>query len=142
MLLNNSFYVLRNDFFASTLKSLRLHRLVRLGHDLRVLEMIQELLEPLDPSIFQLAEFVRIELRPFPILELFVEIENEQRMYKVDERKPLVCVILEIYRQVEKIVFPSMLLVDFFQNCVLLVFIRNVFYHNGCSYVLHQFDIL
>jgi hypothetical protein len=104
-----------------------------LVEDTGALKVVFELFKALNSSVLDFADLVRVELCPSLSMEVPVEVKDEQRMQKVDEGVAHISLVLEIYWQVQKIVLVLVPLVDLVQQISLVVLVRNVFNHKGCS---------
>ena len=73
-------------------------------HDHRASKMVFKIFKSLDSCIFYITFFIRIEFAPFPILEFSIEVYNKKRMNKVYESIAHISVVVEINREVEKVI--------------------------------------
>lgn len=97
----------------SRLKEVRLVTALLQVHDGRRLEMLAQLFLALDTAVNKLADFLRVKARPHVVMEFLVKFEDEERVDKVDEGVAHTAPVLEIHREVQKIVPSSVVLVDF-----------------------------
>lgn len=94
------------------------------------LKIVDEGLLTLNPSVGKFADFLRVEAFPHLPGQISEKTYDEVRIPHVDERIPDVAVVLQVDRQVEKVVSTRMLLVKALQQHLLSVLIWNVLYHN------------
>ena len=104
--------------------------------------MVLELLEALDPAVFDITDLVGVELGPLTFVELLVEIQDEQGMHEVHESVTHIGLVLKVYRQIQEVILAQMVLVNFLKEGFLSVFVRNVLYHDRGPLILCSFDLL
>jgi hypothetical protein len=81
------------------------------------------------PSIRNLTDFLAIKLGPLLAIKLFVKFRDAAAVTKVDERIANIALVLEVYWEVEKVVFASVLLVDDLEEGFLVVLVGDVADH-------------
>lgn len=94
----------------------------------------------LDPRIGQLAYLLAIELIPFLGIELLKEVADELGMDEVDKGIPHVAGVVVVQGQVHKIKLQLMISIDFLQQHLFCILVRDVTDHNrGSSIVLYLY---
>ena len=78
--------------------------------------MVLKLVNSLNTSILDVTLLVRVELGPLPVLEFVIEVQNEQGMHEVDESVADICLVDEIYWQVQEIISTLIVAVDFLKQ--------------------------
>jgi hypothetical protein len=85
----------------------------------------------LNPCVVNFAYFLRVESRPFLVVERLVEALDVLHIDEVDEGVSHVALVEEVNRQVEKVKFVLEFFVDGREHLLLGVFVRNVSYHKS-----------
>lgn len=103
---------------------------------------MRKLVGALDSGVADVTDFFRIEQLPFLIMELIVKVDDELRMDEVKKSIPHITIVLRhknsyfvINRQVKKVNFFLMVLIEKFQQKTLSILVWDVSYHYGRSAV-------
>ncbi len=91
--------------------------------------MLFQVAKPLNSSVLEIAHFGRVVHRPASFEELFVELEDVQRVQKVDECVANVRLIFEVNGQVQEVVLSLVVAVDLGNKVLELVLVRNILDH-------------
>ena len=83
-----------------------------LCHDCGLLEVSLEFFEPLDAPVCDLAALLGVEHGPLASVELPVEIQDEVVVHEVHECVAHISLVLVVYRHVEEVVLPLVVLVN------------------------------
>jgi len=101
------------------------------AHQTRVLEVCNEGVLSLNSGVSDRAHLLAVELLPFLVVELVIEVRDLERRQKIDESITDVALILEVDGQVKEVIISSVAFVDGHQQHLLAVFVRDVFDHQS-----------
>ena len=77
--------------------------------------MLVNLSDTLESPIFKFAFLLTLKLSPSTILKLLFEFQDKQGIHEIDEGVANICIIREIYGQVNEIVLSLIILIDFIE---------------------------
>ena len=103
-------------------------------------KVLFESLLSLNLAISNLTNFVAIETLPALSIELLKELDNENRINKVDKRIAHVAFISVVDWQIEEVILVLLFAIQGLQEHRLSILIRNIFDHNGCSLILAGYN--
>jgi len=79
--------------------------------------------------------FFRIKFRPFLIVKLFIKRHDINRMHKIDESVTDIALISKINGEIKEVKKVFMSFIQKLDHHFLMVFIRDVTYHQSSSFV-------
>lgn len=100
-----------------------------LCHDSGLLEVSLEFFEPLDAPVSNFTSLLRVEHGPLTPMEFPIEIQDEVVVHEVHKGVTHIRLVLVVYRHVEEVVLPLVVLVDLLKKQALIVLVRYVFDH-------------
>lgn len=103
-------------------------------------KVLFESLLSLNLAISNLTNFVAIETLPALSIELLKELDNENRINKVDKRIAHVAFISVVDWQIEEVILVLLFAIQGLQEHRLSILIWNIFDHNGCSLILAGYN--
>jgi hypothetical protein len=103
-------------------------------------KVLFESLLSLNLAISNLTNFVAIETLPALSIELLKELDNENRINKVDKRIAHVAFISVVDWQIEEVILVLLFAIQGLQKHRLSILIWNIFDHNGCSLILAGYN--
>ena len=98
-----------------------------------LVHVVDEAAFALDATVCDLADFLRIESLPRLVIQVLIKRHNVDWIDEVDEGVADVAAIVEVERQVEKVVPTLMKPVDALKQHLLRVLVRNVSDHDRCA---------
>ena len=105
-----------------------------------LVHVVDEASFPLNATVGDLADFLRVERLPRLVVQVLIKRHNENRVDEVDKGVPNVTPVVKVQWQVEKVVFALMKPVDALKEHLLGVLVWNVPDHDGCARVLTPQD--
>lgn len=103
-------------------------------------KVLFESLLSLNLAICNLTNFVTIETLPALSIELLEELNDENRIYKIDKRVAHVAFIPIVNWQIEEVILVLLFAIQGLQEHRLSILIWNIFDHNGCSLILAGYN--
>jgi hypothetical protein len=97
--------------------------------------MFDKGLSALHPGILQFADLLRVEPPPFFAIVFPIEVEDGSGFNEIDEGIADIALILGVYREIEEVVLVPEVFVDLVDEQGLVVFVGNIFYHDGRAFV-------
>ncbi len=107
-------------------------------HDIGILEMIDQGSRALNSSICEFTYFFAVKLVPSFAIEFKIEFGDELGIDEVDKSISNIARVVRVDRQIKEVVFVSMVFIDFINEHLLGIFIRDVSDHHCCP-VIHLY---
>ena len=101
-----------------------------------LIDVLNEVLFALDSAVGYLADLFRVKRFPRLVIQVLVERYDVYWIYEIDKSVTYVTSIVQIERQIEKVVFALVMSVNTLQKHVLGVLVGYVTDHNRCPEVL------
>jgi hypothetical protein len=117
------------NWLGSSFDDERLQLSVALHSDAWVGEVLLELVESLESGVGDLADLLRVEDAPLPVVELLVQYPDCFGRFHIDEAVSHIALVLEIYGQIEEVELTLQILLESVPHHVLGVLVRDVLDH-------------